>query len=288
MVIKMFQIGEFSRIARISTRQLRHYDEIGLLRPVQIDTETGYRYYSATQLPRLYRILALKELGLTLDQIVRLLDDNISAEEIHGMLTMKKTQIEQTLRDEFARIRSVEARLAQIEEKGILSNEDVVLKTVPPQQYLSIRQVVPSIREGFALMYEMHRLMPFRAERSAIGKFALLFYSDSFDTENVDLEMGFLLDHKFLDTFKLSEGRTMTVRTVPAVQTMATMICVGIDQHIAGYGTLGTWIEKNNFQLAGPSWEIFIEPFQPGKEDEAVIEIQLPVKKIENDTLPRL
>ena len=65
----MFRIGEFSQIARVSGRLLRYYDSIGLLRPVRIDPATGYRYYSADQLPRLNSILALKELGLSLDQV---------------------------------------------------------------------------------------------------------------------------------------------------------------------------------------------------------------------------
>ena len=53
----MFRIGEFSKIAQVSGRLLRYYDEIGLLIPESIDPETGYRYYSARQLPRLNRIL---------------------------------------------------------------------------------------------------------------------------------------------------------------------------------------------------------------------------------------
>jgi DNA-binding transcriptional MerR regulator len=277
----MFQIGEFSRIARVSTRQLRHYDELGLLKPIRIDPETGYRYYSVTQLPRLNRILVLKDLGLTLDQIMRLMNEDISAAEIHGMLTMKKTQIEQTLRDELARILNIEDRLKQIEEKGEFSDEDVILKAVPAQQFLSIRQVVPSIKDGFALMYELNRL-PQHAGKNVLGNFAIVFHSEGFDTENVDVEMGFLLEHSSFDRLTLSEGRVMTVRTIPAVETMATIVSVGISNHISYYSTLGTWIEKNNFQLAGPGWEVFLEPLQWGKEDEAVIELQLPVTRSEN------
>jgi MerR HTH family regulatory protein len=63
-IASMFRIGEFSQVARVSGRLLRYYDSIGLLHPVRIDPQTGYRYYSASQLPRLNRILALKELGL--------------------------------------------------------------------------------------------------------------------------------------------------------------------------------------------------------------------------------
>jgi DNA-binding transcriptional MerR regulator len=278
----MFQIGEFSRIARVSTRQLRHYDELGLLKPVHTDPTTGYRYYSALQLPHLNRILVLKDLGLTLDQIVRLMDRDISPAEIHGMLTMKKTQIEQTLRDELSRILSIEDRIQQIEEKGVLSDEDVILKAIPERQFLSIRQVVPTVREGFALMYELNHLLTRQLGKSVLGDFAVMFHADGFDTENVDVEMGFLAEHIILDKLTVSDGRAMTLRPVLAVETMATMICVGIDHHITHYATLGTWIEKNNFQLAGPGWEIFLEPLQPGKEDKAVIEIQLPVTRVDN------
>jgi DNA-binding transcriptional MerR regulator len=76
----MFTVGEFSRIARVSKRLLRYYDEIGLLKPIHIDKFTGYRYYSAEQMPRLNRILALKDLGLSLDQIQRLLKDQVSTD----------------------------------------------------------------------------------------------------------------------------------------------------------------------------------------------------------------
>jgi DNA-binding transcriptional MerR regulator len=278
----MFSIGEFSRIARVTPRQLRHYEELGLFQPERIDPETGYRFYSALQLPRLNRILALKELGLSLTQILRLLDEHISAEEIRGMLIMRKAQIEQTLRDELERVRSIEARLGQIEEQGELF-DDVVLKEMPARTFLSIRQIVSSKEEGFAFMIEMQRVLPRLIGRSAIGQFALLFPSDSFETENIDVEMGFLLDGDAPETFLLSDGRTMTVRTLPATPTMATMVCVGITNHERCYGRLGTWMEQHHFRMAGPGWEVLIEPFHPAKGDEAVIEIQLPVTRSRGD-----
>jgi DNA-binding transcriptional MerR regulator len=71
----MFKIGDFSRFSRVTVKMLRHYDEIGLLKPARVDPFTGYRYYTADQLPRLNRIIALKDLGFTLEQIGSLLDD---------------------------------------------------------------------------------------------------------------------------------------------------------------------------------------------------------------------
>ncbi|MBE9472709.1 MAG: MerR family transcriptional regulator, partial [Chloroflexi bacterium] len=73
----MFKIGDFSRISQVSVKTLRYYDEIGLLKPAHVDRFTGYRYYSVDQSPRLNRILALKDLGLSLEQIARLLDGEL-------------------------------------------------------------------------------------------------------------------------------------------------------------------------------------------------------------------
>jgi len=274
----MFSIGEFSQIARVTPRQLRHYEELGLLKPERIDPETGYRFYSALQLPRLNRIIALKDLGLTLTQILRLLDEHITAEEIRGMLMLRKAQIEQTLREELDRVQSIEARLSQIEQQGLLT-DDVILKAMPARAFLSLRQVVASKEEGLALMTQLHHFLPQQAGRSAIGQFALRLLSESFQEENVEVEMGFLLNRDVLETVALPNGRVMTRHILPAVETMATTICIGIADHTRGYGTLGTWMEQNHFQLAGPGWEVFIEPFQSAKLDQAVIEIQLPVTR---------
>lgn len=86
----MLKIGEFSRLAFVPVKTLRYYDDIGLLKPVHVDQWTGYRYYSVEQLPRLNRILALKGLGLSLEQIGQLLDDDLPAEQIRGMLRLKR------------------------------------------------------------------------------------------------------------------------------------------------------------------------------------------------------
>ena len=100
----MFRIGEFSKISQTPITQLRYYDEIGLFQPEQIDEFTGYRYYSASQLPNLNRILAMKSLGLTLEQIQKLVVDQVSADEIRGMLALKKAQVEQELRSQIDQV----------------------------------------------------------------------------------------------------------------------------------------------------------------------------------------
>jgi len=89
----MLKIGDFSKLARVTIKALRYYDELGLLKPVKVDEFTGYRYYSASQLTQLYRIMALKDMGLSLEEISRLLRNNVSIDHILDLLHTK--QIEQ-------------------------------------------------------------------------------------------------------------------------------------------------------------------------------------------------
>ena len=142
----MFKIGDFSKLSQVSVKTLRYYDEIGLLRPSEIDRFTGYRYYAASQLSRLNRILLLKGLGLSLDQIGRLLESDLPPDQLRGMLKLRRAEIERSIEEEEARLARVAALLTQIEQESIsMSNYDVVIKKVPPVRIASIRDL-----RGFA------------------------------------------------------------------------------------------------------------------------------------------
>ena len=114
----MFKIGDFSQLGQVSIRTLRLYDELGLLRPAQIDRFTSYRFYTIDQLPRLNRILALKDLGLSLEQIGDLLRRDLPVDQLRGMLMLKQSEIEQQMQGIQQQMRRVEARLKQIEQEG--------------------------------------------------------------------------------------------------------------------------------------------------------------------------
>ena len=86
----MFRIGEFSKMGRVSIKALRHYDELGLLRPALVDRQTGYRYYTIEQLPLLNRILAYRSLGFSLEQSRALIRDDISADAMRGFLMVRR------------------------------------------------------------------------------------------------------------------------------------------------------------------------------------------------------
>ena len=126
----MFSIGEFARLGGVSARTLRHYDEIGLLRPATVDADTGYRGYSAAQLGQLNRVMALKELGLSLTQ-VRQLIGGVTLEELRGMLALRRAELENELHQRRSQLLGIEARLRSIAREDGMPADDIVAKTIP-------------------------------------------------------------------------------------------------------------------------------------------------------------
>ena len=282
----MFRIGEFSKIARVSGRLLRYYDEIGLLTPQSIDPETGYRYYSARQLPRLNRILVLKELGLSLEHIARLLDQETSVDEMRGMLTLRKAQIEQSVQQEMEQLRIVESRLQQIDAHGQMQEPDVILKAVEASPFLGLRDVLPGMEAIQHLVRRIATTVPALVGRNSLGPITVIIHSPMYDPEALDVEVGYLLTQNAPQSVALSEERLLTLRTLPAVETMATLAHVGrvSDSH-RSYGALATWMEQHGWQMSGAGRELLLQLPQSGQQDEAVVEVQLPVARADHPAL---
>ncbi len=285
----MFRIGEFSKISQTAITHLRYYDRIGLFQPEHTDPFTGYRYYRASQLPDLNRILAMKELGLTLEQIQRLVAENVSAEELRGMLALKKAQAEQELHATIERIHHIEARLRQVEEEGGLSEDDVVIKEIPAQPFYSFRDTLPDLKHAVPLLMEMSKLLPSRIPEKKLGHFTAVFHGDAFATEDVDIQMGFLLNDAVDETLELSSGHALTMRVLPRIEMAACAVRVGgMENGYESYAKLGRWVEANDYRLVGPAREVFIVPPHPDRVEETVCEIQLPVTLELNPSLPLL
>ncbi len=277
----MFRIGEFSQIAQVPGSLLRYYDEIGLFKPVHIDSWTGYRYYSAKQLPRLHRILALKELGLTLEQIARLVDEEVSAAEIRGMLTLKKAQVEQTLNEEMTRLRALEARLQQI-DAPTSSAFDIVLKNVPRQGYLALREVLPGADAALRIMRELIETLPACTERKQLGHFTTVVHSETLESDQLDIELGAIFGGANDLTVQLPSHRLLKVRQLPEVATMATVVRLGgFEQNCQSYGAIGLWVETNGYRISGPGREVLIQPPRTEHLADMITEIQFPVERRE-------
>ena len=282
----MFRIGEFSKIAQTAVSQLRYYDQIGLFEPEHTDKFTGYRYYRAAQLPDLNRILAMKELGLTLKQIKQLVADNVSPEEIRGMLALKKAQVEQEIHAKMERLHYIEARLRQVEQEGAMSPDDIVIKELPAQRLYGFRDTLPDVRDAIGYRLEINRLAARHIPQKKLGYFIAMLHEEAFVMKNADIEMGFLLNGTVDQSLQLNSGHKLTTRMLPRVEMAACAVRLGgFENGYESYAKLGRWVEANNYRLAGPIREVFIVQAPPERMKDLVCEIQLPVT-LERDTSP--
>ncbi|WP_064745563.1 MerR family transcriptional regulator [Pseudonocardia acaciae] len=127
----MLSIGELAARTRVSVRMLRHYDAVGLVVPERVDEATGYRWYAASQVGRVNGVVALKELGFTLDQCRAALDDRISVEALRGMLRLREAELERRIESDTRRLAEVARRLRSIEEGLTMSSDTLRLEPLP-------------------------------------------------------------------------------------------------------------------------------------------------------------
>jgi DNA-binding transcriptional MerR regulator len=113
----MVNIGEFARLGGVSTRMLRHYDAIGILKPADIDPYSGRRSYDVAQLPMLNRLVALKGLGFSLEEVGVLLREGVDSAQLHGMLRLRQAEFERRVRQDQHALDRVRARLRLIEQE---------------------------------------------------------------------------------------------------------------------------------------------------------------------------
>jgi DNA-binding transcriptional MerR regulator len=269
----MFKIGEFSRFSQVTVKTLRYYDEIGLLKPAEVDRFTGYRYYSAQQLPRLNRILALKDLGLSLEQVGALLEGELSPDQIRGMLRLKQVELEEQLETEQARLRRVELRLKRIEQEEMMSSQEVAIKQVPAQIVASVRDTIP-VSNLAPLFNEVFGYLA-QVRVNPLGPPMGIYHDQEFNPEAADMEVAVPVGAA------VPEGGRVRSYELPAVEEMACVVHQGAYDSIGGtYGQLMAWVEQHGYRIAGPVREVYLRGPESGDDAATyVTEIQLPLAR---------
>ena len=272
----MIKIGDFARLSQVSVVTLRYYDEMDLLKPVRVDTFTGYRFYSADQLPRLNRILALKDLGFSLEQIRLMLSDGLTSEQLRGMLTMQRKEVEKRLSDEGERLRRIESRLRQIELEDKMPAYDVVIKNTPVMMVASRRITVPTNDQVPQYLDEAYReVYTYIHEQGAkqTGPHFTLWHSSSDVYENEDVEALVPIDRmlKGIDHVKVYQ--------LPSTQVAAVVHQGNFEDFQQGHAAILEWIDANGYQIAGPYREIYIKHDRDELSDSTT-EVQFQVEKV--------
>jgi DNA-binding transcriptional MerR regulator len=271
----MLKIGEFARVGQISIATLRHYEKSGLLKPMVLDPDTGYRYYSLDQLPRLNRILALKDLGFPLEQIAMLLEEALSLEQLQGMFTLKQAQTQQMIDTEQARLARIAARIRQIEQEGKMPAYEVLLKQVDALLVASCRETVP-LHGGLershgkiAAYLDQQHVQP-----GSPNLFLLHSRSEQRDDGlYIDMETAIPLPAP------LPGNEQITIRTLPG-GLMACTVHTEADLFLGqAYATLYRWMKDNGYQVIGPARQVRLRHGEQINPTQYVTEVQYPVAK---------
>jgi effector-binding domain-containing protein len=270
----MFKIGDFSRLSFVTVKTLRYYDEIGLLKPVKVDRFTGYRYYSADQLPRLNYIAALKSLGLSLEEIATLIHNDLSPSQIRDIFILKKVELQQRANEEQRRLEQVEKLLKQIEKEGKMPDYQVVIKKVEPQLIASIRAILPTYGH-LGQLYE--ELIPYVYSRGGkpAGPTMYMCHDMEYKEKDVDVEAGFPIAEA------IAASDRVKVYELPGMAEAACTIHKGPYEGIGeAYSAIMAWTESNGYQITGPDRELYLtSPADTTDPNQYVTEIQFPVKK---------
>ena len=263
----MLTIGEFSKLGHVSARMLRYYDAMGLLRPVHIGVENGYRYYGEEQLDTLARITQLRAFGFPLAEVGPLL--TLDEPELARYLHHRRLEVHRELEALRGNLRRMESELIQMEGTGMLeSNYHVILMEDPAQKVFSLRKTI-AIAETHALFEELHRAAEAAGLRKA-GFTQQVCHDETFDYASMDVEAQMVV-----------EGEAPGVRTIPA-QTCAAVRHTGPYEDVKyAYEALCAWLREHpEYEVCGSAVERYLtdenEAASPSELETGVL---FPVRK---------
>lgn len=271
----MYKIGVFSKMNRVTVKTLRHYDDIGLLKPCHVDQTTGYRYYSSDQLLSLHRILALKQIGFSLSEIIEVMDKNMSMDRMIDYLEGKQSAISKTIEYEQAKLNQVQSYLKNLKQEVIFIMHNVVLRELPEVIVASMRKKIPNY-EAFNTIYpEMGKYMKEQNVKCATPGYCFTLYHDGeYKESDIDVE----ICESVTDFAKDSDQ--VKFKKIEAVKTAACVIHKGPYNTIGlAYGAATKWIEENDYDIIGLPRESYIDGiWNKDNPQEWLTEIQIPIK----------
>lgn len=264
----MLTIGEFSRICFVTKKTLRHYDEIGLLRP-EHTAENGYRYYSVDQLRTMQLISRLKNYGLSLPEIAAVLA-NPDTDRLADKLMEKRRQMEAELDRTQRILAQLDEDVAKLKRRMDIMEQNIAVKTVDlePLKIFGIRKKmnVKYFSESIAEMYRQvgqRKLHP-------IGPPMAFYHDEDFDAEHSDIEVAVPVS---------DDGEGIRVRD-GGLHCFATLVGPYVSEEFtATYAGLFKWIEDNGYRMSGAPFDIYVRGGEGVSPEDYVTEIYFPISK---------
>lgn len=269
----VFKIGDFSKLTRVSVRMLRYYDEAGLLKPAKIDDFTGYRFYSAKQIPEISLIISLRDMGFNVADILLFMQEK-SESKREALLRLKGEEVKGNIRTEESRLEKIDSAINNMKKERVSMNYNVSLKALPSYKVISLRDMIPAYdAEGMLWErlgeYVMAKNIPCKDMSYAT------YHDEGMKEGQVDVEVVMSVDKL------LQDEKGFVFKETEAVEQAACVLVPGAYSNLAGaYQFLAGWIEENGYSIEGNPRQVSIKgPWNEKNAEDYLCEIQIPIKK---------
>lgn len=271
----MYKIGVFSKMNKITVKTLRHYDELGLFKPAYVDEMTGYRYYSSSQLPQLYKILTLKNLGFSLSEISNALVDEGNTDNMIDYLEKKKDHILRIIEEEEIKLSQLQTYLKTLKQEGMSMKYNIILKELPEVIVASMRTIIPDYDAYYKIYPEMGKYMEKQKVECRVPEYCFTIYHDGeYKDSDIDVEICEAVTDYGIDSDKIKFKNIDKVDTAACVLHKGPYSSIGM-----AYGAVMKWIEDNDYEVSGLPRESYIDGvWNKENPEEWLTEIQVPIK----------
>lgn len=280
----LLSIGEIADVCNVSQKTLRHYDSIGLLKPILVKPENGYRYYSNWQITRIMTIKELQSAGISLSEIkmcLRKCGSDLNLQDIYNIIEIQETKIIKQIQTSYTnleKIKSFKQQYKKINEAFMeVENSKVILKKFDRRRIIFKEYSGSYNKKVFSVYYKelAESLSKKGYSFSAITTFPMAIYQNIFNDLIMNVKIGFEIDAVYWDNdFKILD--------IPESY-YASYIYKG-NYSVArkeAYSYLYKFIKENNYQVDGESIEIYyITQNITVKQDDFITEIQIPICKV--------
>lgn len=272
----MFKIGEFSKLTQVSIRMLRYYDENDLLKPAQTDPFSGYRLYSVEQIPRLQKIIFLRDIGYTVSEIAVALN-HWSGDFMADQLKNKQMEVERLLEEEQEKLRRIKTALDSIKKDEVNIRYNFTIKQISSYPVISLRRVIPNYFCEGLLWQELTELIKQTKINLPVRQQCFAVYHDN-ECKEVDVDV-----EVCVVTAKAVEvDEPLYFRRTEAVEMMASTMVYGPYENIsAAYRSLAYWLtEHAGFKMRGKDRQICHRgPWNEENPAHYLTEIQIELEK---------
>lgn len=269
-----FSIGEMSRLMNVPIKTLRYYDEIGLFKPVEVNRDTGYRYYSTEQFEQLDIIKYLRLLGAPLAEIAAHFTQ-LRVENFLQLLKRQEKTIDEKIRELQQTRQKFGSRIAKLEQA--LQGTEVgipVIKRFPARRIIRLQA---SVRRGPGLemmIRKLEKLIGGTHSPIFIGKVGFTVSAENLVQENFQ---------EYSSVFILME-ESMAESSLSAILPAGEYACLlfqgSHNDSTEPYRQLLSFIDRQGRRFHGEAVErAIVDEFISGDSKHYLTEIQLPVRK---------